>query len=231
MYQQFRNLGTFHTKTTSHVLGARSHAWKSIESSVQSLFDFSYTCTLVSSVNRPIAFLPVISRCRRRSRCFITTAISSLMFGSMATTTKKPLNLKLPVSLRSRKHFAMKESMQQLIVQFIGNRKITTRWNATKVSRKCITGTAQVVGHFFGWFNFFFFFFTLVTQVCHLTHKQGLVIWKYWTLTNRMDKLCLVAVANEFAALNDNRKDNFGTFKESDLKMTWWHSTVACVPM
>ena len=24
--QQFRNLGTFHTKTTSHVLGARSHA-------------------------------------------------------------------------------------------------------------------------------------------------------------------------------------------------------------
>ena len=110
-------------------------------------------------MNRPIAFLPVISRCRRRSRCFITTAISSLMFGSMATKTKKPLNLKLPVSLRSRKHFAMKESMQQLIVQFIGNRKITTRWNATKVSRKCITGTAQVVGHFFGWFNFFFFFF------------------------------------------------------------------------
>ena len=154
--QQFRNLGTFHTKTTSHVLGARSHAWKSIESSFQSLFDFSYTCTLVPSVNRPIAFLRVISRCRRRSRCFITTAISSLMFGSMATKTKKPLNLKLPVSLRSRKHFAMKESMQQLIVQFIGNRKIRTRWNATKVSRKCITGTAQGVGRFFGWFNFFF---------------------------------------------------------------------------
>ena len=36
-----------------------------------------------------------------------------------------------------------------------------------------------------------------------------------------MDKLCLVVVANEFAALNDNRKDNFGTFKESDLKMSW----------
>ena len=138
------NLETLeHTKTTSHVLGARSHAWTSIESSFQSLFDFSYTCTLVPSVNRPTAFLPVISRCRRRSRCFITTAISSLMFGSMATKTKKPLNLKLPVSLRSRKHFAMKESiMQQLIVQFIGNRKITTRWNATKVSRKCITGRA-----------------------------------------------------------------------------------------
>ena len=46
-----------------------------------------------------------------------------------------------------------------------------------------------------------------------------------------MDKLCLVVVANEFAALNDNRKDNFGTFKENDLKMSWWHSTVACVPM
>ena len=230
MKRQFRNFGTFHTKTTSHVLGARSHAWKSIESSFQSLFDFSYTCTLVFSVNRPIAFLPVISRCRRRSRCFITTAISSLMFGSMATKTKKPLNLKLPVSLRSRKHFAMKESMQQLIVQFIGNRKIRTRWNATKVSRKCITGTVQGVSRFFGWFNFFFF--TLVThQICHLTHKQGLVIWQYWTPTNRMDKLCLVVVANEFAALNDNRKDNFGTFKESDLKMSWWHSTVACVPM
>ena len=62
-----------------------------------------------------------------------------------------------------------------------------------------------------------------------LTHKQGLVIWQYWTPTNRMDKLCLVVVANEFAALNDNRKDNFGTFKESDLKMSWWHSTVGCV--
>ena len=37
----------------------------------------------------------------------------------------------------------------------------------------------------------------------------------------RTDKLCLVAVANEFVALNDNRKDNFGTFKESDLKMSW----------
>ena len=158
-----------------------------------------------------------------------TTAISSLMFGSMATMTKKPLNLKLPVPLSSRKQFAMKESMQQLIVQFIGNRKIRTQWNATKVSRKCITATAQGVGHFFGWFNFLFF--TLVTQICHLTYKQGLVIWQYWTPTNRTDKLCLVAVANEFVALNDNRKDNFGTFKGSALKMPWWHSTVACVPM
>ena len=40
------------------------------------------------------------------------------------------------------------------------------------------------------------------------THKQ------------RTDKLCLVyvAVANEFAALNDNQKGNFGTFRESELK-------------
>ena len=29
------------------------------------------------------------------------------------------------------------------------------------------------------------------------------------------DKLCLIDVANEFAALHENRKTNFGTFKES----------------
>ena len=40
------------------------------------------------------------------------------------------------------------------------------------------------------------------------THKQ------------RTNKLCLIDVANEFAALNENRKSNFGTFKESDLKMS-----------
>ena len=40
------------------------------------------------------------------------------------------------------------------------------------------------------------------------THKQ------------RTDKLCLIDVANEFAALNENRKNNFGTFKQSDLKMS-----------
>ena len=49
------------------------------------------------------------------------------------------------------------------------------------------------------------------------THKQ------------RTDKLCLIDVANEFAALNENRKSNFGTFKESDLKMSEWHSSVASV--
>ena len=40
------------------------------------------------------------------------------------------------------------------------------------------------------------------------THKQ------------RTNKHCLIDVANEFAALNENRKSNFGTFKESDLKMS-----------
>ena len=49
------------------------------------------------------------------------------------------------------------------------------------------------------------------------THKQ------------RTDKLCLIDVANEFAALNENRKSNFGTFKESDLKMSGWHSSVTSV--
>ena len=42
------------------------------------------------------------------------------------------------------------------------------------------------------------------------THKQG------------TGKLCLVAVANELVALNDNRKGNFGSFRESDLKMSGW---------
>ena len=40
------------------------------------------------------------------------------------------------------------------------------------------------------------------------THKQ------------RTDKFCHIDVANEFAALNNNRNSNFGTFKESDLKMS-----------
>ena len=40
------------------------------------------------------------------------------------------------------------------------------------------------------------------------THKQ------------RTGKLCLIDVANEFSALNENRKSNFGIFKESDLKMS-----------
>ena len=34
----------------------------------------------------------------------------------------------------------------------------------------------------------------------------------------RTDKLCLIAVANEFVACNGNHKRNFGTFNESDFK-------------
>ena len=42
------------------------------------------------------------------------------------------------------------------------------------------------------------------------THKQRTDI-----------KLCLVAVANQCVAINDNRKGNFiGTFTESDLKVS-----------
>ena len=40
------------------------------------------------------------------------------------------------------------------------------------------------------------------------THKQ------------RTDNLCLIDIANEFTALNDNRRKNFGTFKESDFKIS-----------
>ena len=66
---------------------------------------------------------------------------------------------------------------------------------------------------------FFFFYFgypdlSLTTQ----TRFSNLTILN--THKQRTDKLCLVAVANEFVALNDNRKGNFGTFRESDLKMS-----------
>ena len=62
------------------------------------------------------------------------------------------------------------------------------------------------------------FFFTLVTQICHLTYKQ--TRFSNLTILNprkqRTDKLCLVAVANEFVALNDNWKGNVGAFREPD---------------
>ena len=61
-----------------------------------------------------------------------------------------------------------------------------------------------------------FFFFTLVTQICHLSHKQGLVIWL--THKQRTDKLCLLVVTNEFVALNDNQKGNFGHIQRIRLK-------------
>ena len=60
--------------------------------------------------------------------------------------------------------------------------------------------------------NFFFFYFgypdlSLTTQ----TRFRNLAILN--THKQRTDKLCLVSVANEFVALNDNRKCNFGTFR------------------
>ena len=65
----------------------------------------------------------------------------------------------------------------------------------------------------------FFFYFgypdlSLTTQ----TRFSNLTILN--THKQRTEKLCLVAVANEFVALNDNWKGNFGTFRKSDLKMS-----------
>ena len=40
------------------------------------------------------------------------------------------------------------------------------------------------------------------------------------THKERTDNLCLIDIANEFTALNDNRRKNFGTFKESDFKIS-----------
>ena len=109
-------------------------------------------------MNRPIASLPFISRCRRQND---GNKLSNVWIHDHHD--KKPLNLKLPVPLRSRKHFAVKESMQQLIVQFIGNRKIRTRWNATKVHCSCSASALQEPRRGWAAFSdgliFFFFYF------------------------------------------------------------------------
>ena len=55
--------------------------------------------------------------------------------------------------------------------------------------------------------------FTMVTEICHLPHKEGLVIWQSWTPQTENRQTLSWAVANEFVALNDNRKGNFGTFQ------------------
>ena len=65
---------------------------------------------------------------------------------------------------------------------------------------------------------FFFYFGYLDLSLTTQTRFSNLTILN--THKQRTDKLCLVAVANEFVALNDNRKGNFGTFRESDLKMS-----------
>ena len=89
-----------------------------------------------------------------------------------------------------------------------------------------LSGTVQGVGlgrlypttNFLNGKRIFFYFsypdLSLTTQ----TRFSNLTILN--THKQRTDKLCLVAVANEFVALNDNRKGNFGAFRESNLKMS-----------
>ena len=139
----------------------------------------------------------------------------------------KTVNLHKNYTTQSRCQF--KEGVPS--VQFLfstGNNTNSKPARVHTLYRRDRAGDGSTPPHFFGWQ---FFFFTLVTQICHLPHKQGLVIWQYWTPTNREQTnfVLIVAVANEFVALNDNRKGNFGTFRESDLKMPKWHSTVECV--
>ena len=67
----------------------------------------------------------------------------------------------------------------------------------------------------------FFFYFgypdlSLTTQTRFSTGNLTILN----THKQRTDKFCLVGVTNEFVALNDNRKGNFGTFRKSDLKMS-----------
>ena len=68
--------------------------------------------------------------------------------------------------------------------------------------------------------SFFFYFgypdLSLTTQTRFSTGNLTILN----THKQRTDKLCLVGVTNEFVALNDNWKGNFGTFRKSDLKMS-----------
>ena len=79
----------------------------------------------------------------------------------------------------------------------------------------------RMVKYIFFYFGYPDLSLTTQTRFSNLTilntHKQ------------RTDKLCLVAVANEFVALNDNRKGNFGSFRESKWLKNVRVTTVACV--
>ena len=80
---------------------------------------------------------------------------------------------------------------------------------------------------FFGWLNYFFYF---RYPDLSLTTQTRFSIWQYWTPTeNRQtsSRGCHQWVCSSF--FKDNRIGNFGIFRESDLKMSRWHSTVACV--
>ena len=105
-------------------------------------------------------------------------------------------------------------------VQFLfstGNNTNSEPAQVHTLYRRDRAGDGSPHPHFFGWQFFFYFGYpdlSLTTQ----TRFSNLTILN--THKQRTDKLCLVAVANEFVALNDNRKGNFGTFRESDLKMS-----------
>ena len=80
--------------------------------------------------------------------------------------------------------------------------------------------------------SFFFFFYFGYPDLSFTTQIRFSNLTILNTHKQKTDKLCLVTIADEFVALNDNRKDNFGTSRESDLKMSGWRwttSTVACV--
>ena len=138
----------------------------------------------------------------------------------------KTVNLHKNYTTQSRCQF--KEGVPS--VQFLfstGNNTNSKPARVHTLYRRDRAGDGSPPPHFFRW-QFFFFYFgypdlSLTTQ----TRFSNLTILN--THKQRTDKLCLVAVANEFVALNDNRKGNFGTFRESDLKMSGWHSTVECV--
>ena len=137
----------------------------------------------------------------------------------------KTVNLHKNYTTQSRCQF--KEGVQS--VQFLfstGNNTNSEPAQVHTLYRRDRAGDGSPHPHFFGWQFFFYFGYpdlSLTTQ----TRFSNLTILN--THKQRTDKLCLVAVANEFVALNDNRKGNFGTFRESDLKMSKWHSTVECV--
>ena len=124
-------------------------------------------------------------------------------------TFTKIIHLRADASLKRGCHQYNSFSRQETI-QTLSQHKFT----------HYIAGTAQGMGTLplFRMAIFFFYFgypdLSLTTQ----TRFSNLTILN--THKQRTDKLCLVAVANEFVALNDNRKGNFGTFRESDLKMS-----------
>ena len=71
------------------------------------------------------------------------------------------------------------------------------------------------------YFNFGYPDLSLTTQ----TRFSNLTILN----TTKREQTLSCSCCNEFVVINDNRKGNFGAFRESNLKMPGWHSTFACV--